>query len=392
MDGHPDVNVLRGSDRRPIRLWFVPVVLAALCILGILITWPPAETERIDLGLGLDDEVYPATIDAVSPQPCSYDEAQRCVEVGFLIQEGPAAGSVDYKEYLVGPGLPEFDLGAEVVLSRIPDAPPNMEYQFVDYDRSTLLWGVAALFALAVVGFGRLRGLAALAGLVASVGIIIWYIIPAIVGGRDPVLVAMIGAVTVGLAALYLAHGFNDLTHAAMIGTVGALALTTALSAITVSLARFTGFVDDDSFTIALAGIGDVKGLVLAGIVLGSLGALDDVTVTQASTVWELRRAAPHLDTADLFRSGLRVGRDHIASTVNTLLLAYAGASMPLLLRLAVSRQPFGAVINSEAVATEVVRTLVGSIGLVAAVPLTTWLAAHLAGRSGDDPVPHGHG
>jgi len=121
---------------------------------------------------------------------------------------------------------------------------------------------------------------------------------------------------------------------------------------------------------------------VLAGIVLGAVGALDDVTVTQASAVWEVRRANPALDQADLYSAGLRVGRDHIASTVNTLLLAYAGASMPLLLRFALSNQPAGIVLNSEVIAMEVVRTLVGSIGLVSAVPITTWLAAAIAHRT----------
>ena len=371
--------LLTGSDRRPIQLWFVPVVLGVACLLGIALTWPSDDLATETLDLGLSDQIVQSRVDAVDEAACSFDDTQRCIDVAFSVLEGPDAGTTQHLEYLLGPGLPTFEVGSTALLGIVEDAPPELRYQFVDFDRSIVLWLIAALFAVAVVGLGRLRGLAALGGLAASVVIIVWYVIPAIVAGRDPVLVAMIGAVAIGLIALYLAHGFNDLTHAATVGTVAALALTTALSAITVAAARFTGFVDDDSFTVALAGIGDVQGLVLAGIVLGSLGALDDVTVTQASTVWELRSAAPDLDQSGLFSAGLRVGRDHIASTVNTLLLAYAGASMPLLLRLALSRQPIGVSLNSEAIATEVVRTLVGSIGLVMAVPITTWLAARLA-------------
>ncbi len=196
------------------------------------------------------------------------------------------------------------------------------------------------------------------------------------------------GAGAIGFVALYLAHGVGPLTHVALIGTFAALVITVVLSAIVVELAAFTGFSGEESFYLTVVGDIDVQGLLLAGIVLGALGALDDVTVTQASAVWEVRRAAPGLGTRGLVAAGLRVGREHIASTVNTLLLAYAGAAMPLLLLFALSRQPLGIVANSEVVATEIVRTLVGSIGLVSAVPITTWLAAAVARRR---PVPEAH-
>ena len=172
------------------------------------------------------------------------------------------------------------------------------------------------------------------------------------------------------------------MTTVALLGTLAALALTAGLAAIFTAAARFTGLTEDVSFILTIADTIDVRGLLLAGVVLGSLGAIDDVTVTQASTVWELRAANPRMPRAQLFRSGMRVGRDHVASTVNTLLLAYAGAAMPLLLFLVLAGQSFGTSINSEIVAIEVVRTLVGSVGLVMAVPLTTWLAAWMADDS----------
>jgi uncharacterized membrane protein len=143
--------------------------------------------------------------------------------------------------------------------------------------------------------------------------------------------------------------------------------------------AAFSGFATDESLFLSFLEGVDVQGLLLAGAVLGAIGALDDVTVTQVSTVFELKRANPNLGASDLFQGGLRVGRDHIASTINTLLLAYAGAAMPLLLLLTLSNLNLSLAANSEVVAIEIVRTVVGSIGLVAAVPITTFLAARTA-------------
>ncbi len=163
------------------------------------------------------------------------------------------------------------------------------------------------------------------------------------------------------------------------IGTIVALLLTAGLSAFAVAAAELSGFTSEESLLLTmLPGRIDARGLILAGIVLGSLGALDDVTVTQVSAVTEIRKADPTISRAALLRAGLRVGRDHIASTVNTLFLAYAGASMPLLVLFALSNQSLGTIANSEVVATEIIRTLLGSIGLVAAVPITTWLATML--------------
>jgi uncharacterized membrane protein len=167
------------------------------------------------------------------------------------------------------------------------------------------------------------------------------------------------------------------------VGSFAALALTAVLSTLVLTAARFSGLGSEEAFyLLSVPGI-DLSGLLLAGIVLGAIGALDDVTVTQASAVWEVARANPALGASELFGAGLRVGRDHIASTVNTLLLAYAGAAMPLLILFSLSALPLGVVATSEVVAVEVVRTLVGSIGLVAAVPITTALAARQAAKEG---------
>ena len=189
-------------------------------------------------------------------------------------------------------------------------------------------------------------------------------------------LIALVGGGAIAMVSLYLAHGYTPLTHVAAIGAFSALALTVGLSWLVVTLAQFSGLVTEEAFYLLAIPDLDLNGLLLAGIVLGAIGALDDVTVTQASAVWEVRKANPSLSSEDLYESGLRVGRDHIVSTVNTLLLAYAGASLPLLILFNLADQPLGVIASSEVVALEIVRTIVGSLGLVAAVPVTTWLGS----------------
>ncbi|HEX6220606.1 MAG TPA: YibE/F family protein, partial [Acidimicrobiia bacterium] len=264
----------------------------------------------------------------------------------------------------------------------------TVQYQYAGQDRSGLLVVSTLVFAAAVIGLGRMRGVAALVGLVLSIAILLWFILPAIIGGADAVLVALVGGGAIAMVSLYLAHGYNPLTHVAALGAFSALALTTALSWLVVELANFSGLVSEESFFLLAIPDLDLNGLLLAGIVLGAIGALDDVTVTQASAVWEVHGANPAMSSTELFDSGLRVGRDHIVSTVNTLLLAYAGASLPLLLFFTLSDQSLGFIASSEVVALEIVRTLVGSIGLVAAVPVTTWLSARVvASVSGEAPT-----
>lgn len=381
-DSHPDVARLTGPDRRSWKpgLGAIVAVLAVGVVAGLVLLWPSGAPEADLSELGIAEEVYRATVVSVEEAGCSYAADLPCRVVGFELEEGPDAGGIFSQEFEAElPSSPRFEVGEAVVLYSIPDAPEEFQYQFADRDRRPVLVGLTVVFVVAVVALGGWRGGMALLGLAASLAIIIWFIVPAILDGRDPVLVAVVGAAAIGLLALYLAHGVHPLTHVAVIGTFAALALTAALSQVMLSLARFSGLASEESIYLTLVGDFDLSGLLLAGIVLGALGALDDVTVTQSSAVWELRRANPSISTRELVAAGLRVGRDHIASTVNTLLLAYAGASLPLVLLFALSRQSLGIVANSEVVAVEIVRTLVGSIGLVTAVPITTWLAARVA-------------
>lgn len=281
---------------------------------------------------------------------------------------------------------PTFDLGDVVVLSYVPEAGEGFEYQFADRQRKPVLLWLAGLFAVAVVLLGRLRGLAALAGLAGSLVVLLQFALPAIIDGRSPIWVAVVAASAISFFALYLAHGIGPMTTVALLGTLSSLLLTAVLAAIFVGLADFSGFASEEAvFLQAAGGTLDLQGLMLAGVVIGALGALDDMTVTQASAVAELHDANPEMPTRQLLGAGLRIGRDHVASTVNTLVLAYVGASLPLMLLFVLSEQSLGNVANSEVVASEIVRTLVGSVGLVASVPLTTWLATQVIRRSNPD-------
>ncbi len=259
---------------------------------------------------------------------------------------------------------------------------PGAGWYFQDFARGRPMLLLTVLFAAAVLLLGRRRGLFSLAGLAFSLVLLVRFVLPAILEGHDPVAVAVVGAAAIMFVALYLAHGFNVRTTSAVVGTVASLLLIGVLSNLFVGATELTGLASEESgFLQALAGNVDLHGLLLGGIVIGSLGVLDDVTVTQASAVWELSLANTAYGFRQLYSAAIRIGRDHIASTVNTLVLAYAGASLPLLVLFTLSNRSLGDVLTGEVVAQEIVRTLVGSIGLVASVPITTALTAFVATR-----------
>jgi uncharacterized membrane protein len=256
-----------------------------------------------------------------------------------------------------------------------------------------LLW-LALGFAALVVISGRWKGARALVGLAVSLVIVVGFVVPAILDGRSPEAVALVGALAIMLVTIPLAHGPGPTAVAACLGTTVSLLLTLGLASVFTDVAHITGLSSEEAIYLrATSGEVSLQGLLLAGMVIGSLGVLDDVTVTQSSIVLALRRADPSLGTMGLFRGALAVGHDHIAATVNTLFLAYAGAALPVLLIFNLSGTSFSDATNNEAVAAEVVATLVGSIGLIAAVPVTTGIAALLATQSAVTalPAPHHH-
>jgi uncharacterized membrane protein len=365
----------------------IAVVLGVLTAVGVIVL---RSTEGDDDGatrqVGLVSRVYEATVVSSERRPCrGTTEADRipCDLVLFRLTEGPDQGDTRAQEFPESPTTPDLNPGEKVVLGFVPDAEPGFRYQYLDRQRRPVLLLVALIFAVAVVMLGRLRGVAALIGLAGSVVVLLTFVIPELVDGHSPVLVAVIGSSAIAYLALYLANGFRTQTTVALLGTLAALGLTVILASIFTSLAEISGFASEEALLVLIGDTGiDLSGLVLGGMVIGALGALDDVTVTQSAAVWELRGANPDMKRRELFGSAMRIGRDHVASTVNTLALAYAGSALPLLILFTQSRQSLGTVANSETVATEILAALVGSIGLVASVPVTTWLAARVVGQA----------
>jgi uncharacterized membrane protein len=384
----PDV-VAEVFDRRlRRRLTAIAWALVAATVVAVAVLWPTGRATADLTELGVSDVSYPATVTAVQHFECpgeGVDEAVAsgepgvCVEVSFRLGDGPDAGEVRTVSLFDVGDLPAYEVGDELVVPFLENATEQYRYSpMFDRERGAALWFLAAVFAVLVVAQGRLRGVAALAGLAGSVAVLAVFTVPALLGGASPVAVAVVSAAVISFFALYFTHGFSSLTTVALLGALGSLGLVAVLAAVFTSLASLSGLSAETQFLRAMGGGLDFGGLLLAGIIIGTLGALDDMTVTQASAVTELRAANPAMGFVELYRSAMRIGRAHVGSAVNTLALAYAGAALPLLLWFMSSQQTFGRVLSSEVVATEIVRTLVGSIGLVVSVPLTTAVAARL--------------
>lgn len=272
-----------------------------------------------------------------------------------------------------------YQPGRRVIMQHLPSSVEGYQWGIIDLERSDRLIWLAVVFTIAVLALMGRQGVASLVGLGISILMIVWIVAPAVVGGHNPLLVSTIGAMAVMWVTLPLSHGLNWTTAAAMVGTAASLLLTVVLTIGSVYGTFITGLANEEAANLRYLVTDfplDLRGILMAGIVIGTLGVLDDVTVSQASTVAQLRAAAPNAPRTQIVAGALKVGRDHLAASVNTLFLAYAGASLPTLLLFSIGGVNFSEHLTSETVAQEVVRALAGSIGLVAAVPLTTILAA----------------
>jgi hypothetical protein len=293
--------------------------------------------------------------------------AGRCVLTRVAIDSGPNAGASTLLEFSPGPGQPQLAAVDHIRIIRQVDAQGTTTYAFYDFERRWPLVALALAFAVVIVAVARWRGLLALVGIVVAFAVLVVFLLPALRDGAPAIPVALVASAAILYAVIYLAHGINLRTSAALLGTLSSLLLAAGLSWAAIDLAHLTGLSDEQNSQVA-AYLGNVSisGLLLAGFIIGSLGVLNDVTVTQASTV----------------------GRDHIASTVYTLVLAYAGSSLPLLLLFSVANRSLSDVLISESVAIELVRSAVGGIALALSVPLTTAIAAVLAKPGAVKPVP----
>lgn len=367
--------------------WLVIAIapLLVATVVGLVILRPTGDGPDVSTNLGVPADLVNGTVTRVEEDQCSAGaevaSAIQCARVAVTLTSGPDDGRIVTLDWTGGGGSPILEEGDRIVLGHVTDlpadAPPDADYYFADFQRRTPMIWLALLFAIAVVALGRLRGLRALIALGLSLLVLVKFVLPAILDGSSPVLVAIVGSAAILVAALFLSHGLNVRTATAVLGTLVSLGITGVLAVVFVRATQLTGLASEEAgYLQAMASQINLEGLILGGIIIGSLGVLDDVTVTQASAVWELHQANPALGFGGLYRSALRIGRDHIASTVNTLVLAYAGASLPLLILFTESQIRLGNVLTGEVVAVEVVRTLVGSIGLVASVPVTTALTA----------------
>lgn len=355
-------------------LWIV-VPLVVVTLAGLALLWPKGQTPSLG-------SVAYATGRVTDMQECQPRQPD-CQTIVVEVVDGPGVGEVTELNLQSGEGAPLVTVGSEVWLTA-SDFEGTMSYAFADIKRDQPLILLGLLFAAAVVLLSRWKGVAALAGLAVSILLLAYFVLPALVQGGPPLAIAAVGASAIAMTTMGLAHGFNMRTGVALIGTVVALLLTALLGAVFTTAAAFTGVGGEDAFYLQNSPVDlaiDLRGLFLAGLVIGALGVLDDVTVTQAAAVWEVRRARPSSSIRDLFSAGMRVGRDHVAATVNTLVLAYIGASLPLFLILVMSDTPLSKTLTSEFIAQEIVRSLVGSLGLIAAVPITTFAAAWILTR-----------
>ncbi|OQX50959.1 hypothetical protein B5M47_02485 [candidate division CPR3 bacterium 4484_211] len=277
-------------------------------------------------------------------------------------------------------GQPRYKLGDEVVLSYSKDSEGKDLFIVTDYVRRPALAGLVFIFVLLTILVGWWRGVSSMVGMVLSFLVIFKFILPQILAGRDPVWVAVLGSLSIVPLGFYLSHGFNKKTTVAVVSTVAALIVTGFLAKYFVEIAHLSGYANEEAafLQVARGGVLNIKGLLLAGILIGSLGILDDITISQSAVVNQLKISNPEMGQKDLFLKAMDVGRDHIASMVNTLILVYTGAALPLFLLFIDNPLPFSQLVNYEIIAEEIVRTLVGSIGLVLSVPLTTFLACRL--------------
>ncbi|MEZ5079074.1 MAG: YibE/F family protein [Thermoleophilia bacterium] len=357
-------------------------LIALATVLALAVLWPRGHEVVTPFSTSVATER--ATVVDVVVGACTFNPRSDCRRVQATLDTGPEKGSAISMDMEGGFDIDPGD-AIRVVETRAPDGAtagttPVDRYAFSDFERRGSLVWLGAVFAVLVVLAARWRGLRALAGLAASLAISVFFIVPAILEGTTPILVALVGSLAILLVTLPVAHGVGPTAVAAALATAAALIATLALAELATGLAHITGFGSEEASYIRAAGQDvSVRGMLIAGIVIAALGVLDDLTISQASTVMALHRVSPGHPPRALFVEAMRVGRDHIVAVINTLVLAYVGASLPVLLVFSIADVSFGDAVNSEVVAAEIVATLVGSIGLMAAAPLATGIAAWLA-------------
>lgn len=360
------------------------IILAAVLTPRILDYFKQPDEEETIVGYSTDTLF--AVVDSVIEEgEITLGEVRQPYQIlSVIIDEGKYAGipfEIDYGTRQIRNNMIMMEEGDRILvtISSTPDG--VLSAHFIDFDRrSNLLWLLLIFVAVSVLISGW-KGVRSLLGILLSLAVIILIILPGIQSGKDPLSVSILGAFFFVAFSLYIIYGWNVKTHVAVLGSFLALVITGILAFIFVNNTRLTGYGNENMFYISqlTQNTMNVRNLLLAGILIGTLGVLDDLVISQASAVFELYRNKPNQTFKILYKSAMNIGQDHIAATVNTLVLAYAGASLPMLLLFSFRNVNYGLAINLEYIAEEIVRTLVGSLGLFAAVPITTALAALVA-------------
>ncbi|HRL48179.1 MAG TPA: YibE/F family protein [Propioniciclava sp.] len=372
------------------------VVVGVVTIAGLIWLWPishPSVGGSSMTAEGVD--AVSGRITALAPcedtgESSGQGPQHACQIAQVEITGGPSAGQTVPVELIGVSGLSGLQVGDGVNVAEVAGIDGEAStWAFVTADRMPVLIGFLIVFVLAVLGVAGRKGLFGLLGLIVAGAVLFGFMIPALTSGHPAVAVAIIGSTAIMFVVLYLAHGISWRTTSAFVGTWLSLIVTTGLGALGVWMARLSGMSSEE--TLALAGVLgnlDFPDILTCSLVIGGLGVLNDVTITQASSVWEIRAAGPHLTRRQLFTSGMRIGRDHIASTIYTIVFAYAGASLSLLLLLSLYDQPLNLLLSTEQFSEEIIRTLGSGIGLVLSVPLTTGVAALTVAGSGVVKAP----
>lgn len=279
--------------------------------------------------------------------------------------------------------------GQSVIVSA-SDGPSGIVFNVYDVDRTTPLLVLCGLLIGVVVWLTKKRGVGALIGLGITLATLTYMIVPLVVRGYSPALVSLGGAVIIASTSLFLAHGFKKTTFLAWVSTIATLLLATGLAAVSIYYLRMTGSASEETLYLTIGGFENIelKGLLLGGMIIGTLGVLDDVTTAQVSAVMELKNANRRISKSQLRHHAMQIGKEHILAVVNTLILAYAGGALPLFIIFTVSGEiPVWVLLNGELLVEEIVRTLIGSIALVLAVPITTLLAVHVIHKVEDSEI-----
>ncbi|MFD4443392.1 YibE/F family protein [Nocardia sp. NPDC058519] len=374
-------------------------IIGAVVLVATVILWPSAQHVEIPLpmqtmtgeavqteaGTVVMQDIGPCgspsngKVFADTPQPprtASYTCQRSIIE----LRSGPDEGKKTLFEIAPGPGQPDLRAGDNIRVVRAADPAGVTMYAFEDYSRGLPLALIVLAFVVVICVVARWRGFRALVGLCFAFGVVVMFLLPALLDGKSAIPVALVSGALILYVVLYLAHGVNLRTSSALLGTLASMVVAAVLSWLAIEATHLTGLSEEQNTNVAtyIQHV-SITGLLLAGFIIGSLGVLNDVTITQASAAFELAALDEGATRREIFTAAMRVGRDHIASTVYTLVLAYAGGALPLLLLFSVAGRSITDVLTGDAVAIEITRSAVGGIALALSVPLTTAIAVMLA-------------